>query len=402
MVGGLGVFLLKGIGPALSLIGNTPYEWASNGALLAAPLFILMGQFVYQSGISSDLYNTTNKWVGRFPGGLAIATTVASTAFGACCGVSMAGAATFGTIAYPEMQAFKYNRQLSTGSIAAGGSLSSLIPPSMPFIIYGVFTDVSIGKLFLGGVFPGLLLSIVYLVIIIIMCKFNPELGPQGRAYTWRDRLIALKGVIWVLLLVVMIIGGLFAGIFTPSEAGTAGALGAFIIVIAKRKLTFANLWVALKESIMTTCFIITIATGAMIFIKFLAVGGFTVFFRSWVTSLSLSPDAIMICILLIYIPLGMVMDVMAMTLLTLPIVFPIVTALGFDPIWFGIMLTLMGELGNITPPVGMNAFVVSGVTKVPLAEVFRGITPFAIGMLICVGIIYPFPQIVTFLPSIM
>lgn len=401
LVGGLGVFLLKGAGPALGLVGGAPYEWASNGALLAVPLFILMGQFVYQSGISSELYNFTHKWFGRLPGGLAMATTMASTVFGACCGVSLAGCATFGTIAYPEMEEYKYSRRLSTGCIAAGGSLSSLIPPSAPFIIYGVFTETSIGKLFIGGILPGLLLSAMYMAVIYVICKRNPELGPPGPSYTWREMLASLSGVLGVLILFLLVMGGLFAGVFTPSEAGAMGAFGAFVIVIIKRRMTFTNLKTSLRDSIRTTCFILMITTGAMIFSKFLAVAGFSSLFRNWITGMPLPPDIIMICILLIYIPLGMVMDVLAMILLTLPIVFPVVTSLGYDPIWFGIMLTLLGELGNITPPVGMNSYVVQGVTKVPLEDVFRGITPFAVAMLITVVILYVFPQITLFLPAV-
>jgi tripartite ATP-independent transporter DctM subunit len=402
LVGGIGVCLIKGPGPALSLIGSEPYTWASNGSLLAVPLFILMGQFVYQSGISTELYESAHKWVGRLPGGLAMATTLSSTAFGACCGISMAGCATFGTIAFPEMEKYKYNRRLSTGCIAAGGSLSSLIPPSAPFIIYGVFTETNIGKLFIAGIFPGLLLAVLYLAVILVMCKRNTRLGPPGPSYPWREMLVSLRGVLGVVILFVLVIGGLFTGVFTPSEAGAMGAFGAFIIALVKRRLTISSLIAALRESIKTTCFIITIAIGAMIFAKFLAVGGFSAMFGDWITGIPLPADVIMIIILLMYIPLGMVIDVLAMILLTLPIVFPVVVSLGFDPIWFGIMLTLLGEMGLITPPVGMNAYVVQGVTKVPLEEVFRGIAPFFLIMLMCLILVYIFPQITLFLPGAM
>jgi tripartite ATP-independent transporter DctM subunit len=398
LIGGLGVYLLKGAGPALSLIGGAPFEWASNGGLLAVPLFILMGQFVYQSGISTELYAAAHKWVGRFSGGLALATTLASTAFGACCGVSMAGCATFGTIAFPEMEEYHYSRRLSTGCIAAGGSLSSLIPPSAPFIIYGVFTYTSIGKLFIAGIFPGLLLSGLYLSIIYVMCKRNPDLGPPGPAYRWGETLRSLSGVLGVLVLFILVMGGLFVGVLNPSEAGSICAFGALI----KRKLTFSGLVASLKDAIMTTCMIIMIATGAMIFAKFLAIAGFSSMFGGWVMTLPLSRDAIMIIIFMIYVILGMFMDVLAMILLTLPIVFPIIVNLGFDPIWFGVVLTLLGEMGNLTPPVGMNVFVVSGVTKVPLEEVFRGITPFFLAIVACLILLYVFPSIILYLPGVM
>jgi len=402
LVGALGVLMLKGIGPALSLVGTAPYEWASNGALLAVPLFILMGQFVFQSGISTELYQATHKWAGRLPGGLAMATTLAATAFGACCGVSMAGCATFGTIAYPEMEEYHYNRRLSTGCISAGGSLSCLIPPSAAFIIYGVLTETSIGKMFIAGIFPGLLLSALYLGVIYFMCRKNPQLGPRGPAYPWKEMFRSLTGVLGVLILFFLVIGGLFAGVFTPSEAGAMGALGAFVIALIKRRMTYSGLKASLREAIRTTCFILTITTGAMIFAKFLAIAGFSSLFRDWVTALPLSTHAIMIFILFLYIPLGMVMDVLAMTLLTIPIVFPVVVNFGFDPVWFGVVLTLLGEMGLITPPVGMNAYVVQGVTKVPLEEVFRGVTPFFLMMLFCLVLLYIFPQIVLFLPNVM
>jgi tripartite ATP-independent transporter DctM subunit len=402
LVGGIGIFLLRGLTPALQVLGSTPYVWASKGTLLAVPLFILMGQFVFQSGISTELYEAAHKWSGRIHGGLAVATTLACTAFGACCGVSMAACATFGSIAFPEMEKYRYNHGLSTGCIAVGGGLSTLIPPSAPFIIYGALTETSIGKMFIAGIFPGLLLASLYVAVIYGMCKRNPSFGPPGPSYSWKEMLVSLKGVVWALLLFLLVIGGLFAGVFTPSEAGAAGAFGAFILALAKRQLTFSSFVSALRDSLKTTCFILTITMGAMMFSSFLGIAGFTSMFRDWIVGIPLPPSVIMMCILFIYIPLGMVMDVMAMILLTLPIVFPIAVELGFDPVWFGLMLAMMGEMGVITPPVGMNAYVVSGVTKVPLEEVFRGIIPFFLMILIGIILMFAFPQIILFLPSIM
>jgi C4-dicarboxylate transporter DctM subunit len=402
MVGCVGMFLLKGIGPALGLIGTAPYIWASLGALLPVPLFILMGQFVYHSGISTELYSAAHKWAGRLPGGLALATTIASTGFAACSGASMAGAATMGTVAYPEMKDFRYDPRLSTGCITAGGSLSCLIPPSGAFIIYGALTETSVGKLFIAGILPGLLLSGLYLALIFVMCRRNPNLGPPGPSYPLREMLASLKGILGVLVLFLLVMGGLFAGVFTPSEAGAMGAFGAFVIVLVRGRLTKSTLVASLRDSIRTTCFILTITIGAMIFSNFLSVGGFSLMFREWVAVLPVSRHVILICILVIYIPLGMVMDGLAMLLLTLPIVFPVIANFGFDPVWFGIILTLIVEMALITPPVGMNSYVVHGVTKVPLEEVFRGIMPFFMMMLICLIALYAFPQISLFLPSIM
>jgi C4-dicarboxylate transporter DctM subunit len=402
IVGGVGTILVKGAGPGLSLLGSAPYTWATNGALLALPLFILMGQFVFYSGISTELYDVGYKWIGRFRGGLGMATEVASTAFGACCGVSLAASATMGTVAYPEMVKFKYDPRLSCGSIAAGGSLSTLIPPSAPFIVYGFITSTSISKLFIGGILPGIMLSGLYILVIILMCWRNPKLGPPGPSFSWRERIVSLKGVAGAVFLFLVVMGGLFVGVFTPSEAGTIGAFGAFVIIIAKRRLNRDTLFTSLKGAITSSCFILTITIGAMIFTNFLTVSGFSSMFAGWIKGLSLSPNLIMVCILLIYIPLGCVMDALALMLLTLPIIFPLVVHFGFDPVWFGIISTLMGEMALITPPVGMNSYVVHGVTKVPLHQVFSGIMPFFLMMVVSVALFYIFPQIVTYLPSIM
>lgn len=401
LVGFMGVILLRGLDSGFSLVAHAPYIWASNGNLLAVPLFILMGQFVFEGGIGAELYEFAHKWVGRFRGGLAIATDLAATAFGACCGVSMAAAATFGTISYPEMETYRYDRGLSTGCICAGGSLSCLIPPSVAFIIYGVLTEQSIGRMFIAGIFPGLLLSGLFILVIVVMCRRNPRMGPAGPRYPRREMLISLRGIVAVLILFIIVIGGLFLGVFTPSEAGSIGAFGAFVIGLVRRRLTRANIPIAIIEALKTSCFILTITMGAMIFSNFLAVGGFSGMFREWIEAIPVSRHVVMIAILFIYIPLGMFMDVLAMILLTLPIVFPVVKALGFDPIWFGIELTILAEMGLLTPPVGLNAYVVSGVTKVPLVDVFKGIAPFIIMMLVGVIMIYAFPQIATFLPSV-
>ncbi len=400
LVGCIGVILLKGLEPGLLLLASSPITYASSGALVAIPLFVLMGQFVFQSGISEELYAAAYKWVGRLPGGLALATTLACTAFGACCGVSVAAAATMGSVAFPEMDKYRYSRRLSTGCIAAGGSLSCLIPPSVAFIVYGVLTESSVGQLFLGGIFPGLLLAALYLVLIYVMCVRNPALGPPGESSSWKAKLGSLKGVIGALILFLIVIGGLSAGVFSANEVGAIGAIGAFILAIIKRRMSFSALVGSLKSSILTTCFILTLYTGAMIFSNFLALGHFSSLFRDWINSLPFSHHAIMIIILFLYIPLGMFMDGLAMLLLTLPIVFPIVKAFGFDPVWFGIIITLLVEMALLSPPVGLNSYVVHGVTKVPLQEVFYGIAPFFGMMFLCLVLLYAFPAITLFLPN--
>ena len=402
LVGGIGTIMVKGLAPGLSLLGSAPFTWATNYNLLALPTFILMGEFIYQAGVSSQLYEAGYKWVGGFRGGLAMSTELASTAFGACCGTSLAASATMGTVAFPEMIKYKYSPRLACGSIAAGGSLSSLIPPSAPFIVYGFMTNTSVSKLFIGGIVPGILLSVSFILAIIIMCWRDPAMGPPGPRYPLRERLKSLSGVGGALFIFLVVMGGLFAGIFTPSEAGTIGAFGAFVLIIIMRKLTWSNLKAALKGAIKSTSFVLTITIGAMIFTNFLTISGFSSMFTGYVLGLNFSPGVLMIFIIIMFIILGCFMDALAMFMLTLPIVFPIVVGIGFDPVWYGIISTMLGEVALITPPVGMNSFIVHGVTGVPLPDVFRGILPFFIMMFIAIILLYFFPEIVTFLPSIM
>lgn len=402
IVGGVGMVLVKGPAAGLNLIGSASFVWATNGSLLALPLFMLMGQFIFHSGVSSELFETSYKWVGQHRGGLAIATDLASTGFGACCGSSLAATATMGTVAYPEMKKYGYDDALACGSVVAGGSLSALIPPSAPFIVYGFLTGTSVSALFVAGILPGVLFSVLYVGAIVAMCKRNARLGPPGPRFSWGQRVKALRGVAGAVVLFGLVIGGLFGGIFTPSEAGAVGAFGAFIIMIAKRRLTRKSLWLALKESIATTCFILTITIGAMIFTNFLTVSGFSSMFSDWITGMPLPPMVIVALILAIYIPLGCVMDAMALMLLTIPIVFPIIKHFGFDPVWFGVLVAIMTEGALITPPVGMNAFVIHGVSKVPLQVVFKGTIIFFGIMMVGVVLLFLFPSIVTVLPDLM
>jgi len=397
IVGFLGTVLLMGLDPGLALLGTAPWQWASNGGFIVVPLFILMGTFSFYSGISQALYVAAYKWLGRLPGGLAIATNLACTGFAACTGTSLASGATMGTIAFPEMRRFKYDNRLATGCIGAGGTLGILIPPSIFFIIYGFITQQPIGSLFIAGILPGLMLSAMFVALILVMCIRNPELGPRGESFSWKERLASLNGVWGVIALFILVIGGLYAGIFAPSEAGAIGAIGAFIIALSRRT-AIPKLFQALIDSLKLTCMVLTITIGAMMFNIFVTISGVPTLFAEWISGLPVSPYMILIFILLMYIPLGMVMDVMAMILLTIPIIFPIITGLGFDPIWFGVLVVVMCELANITPPVGMTVYVVHGVTKVPLEQVFRGNLPFVIVMIVGLAILVAFPDISLFL----
>jgi len=393
LVGFVGVVFQMGLEPGLALLGTAPWQWASNGGFIVVPLFILMGTFSFYSGISQALYVTAYRWLGTLPGGLAIATNLACTGFAACTGTSLASGATMGTIAFPEMKHFNYDAGLATGCISAGGTLGILIPPSIFFIIYGFMTQQPIGALFIAGILPGLMFSSMFVALIWIMCIRNPKLGPKGETFTWRERISSLTGVWGVIGLFVLVIGGLYAGMFAPSEAGAIGALGAFIIALI-RQTGKRKLFQALTDSLRLTCMVLTITIGAMIFSVFVTVSGVPGLFAGWITGLPVPPRVILILILLMYIPLGMVMDVMAMILLTLPIIFPIIKQLGFDPIWFGVLVVVMCELANITPPVGMTVYVVHGVTGVPLERVFSGTLPFVLVMIFGLALLIAFPGI--------
>ncbi len=402
MVGFIGVIVMKGLGPGLSLLGSAPFSWSASYALCAIPLFVLMGQFAFRSGIGQDLYMSAYKWLAKLPGGLALATMLACTGFAACTGSTVASAATMGSLAFPEMERFHYSRRLSTACIATGGTLGILIPPSTMFIVYGVLTETSIAALFIAGILPGLLLSSLYVTLIFVMCKRRPELGPPAESFTWRERFTSLSGVWGMLVLFFLIIGGLYFGIFAPSEAGAIGALGAFLLVVMRRRLRRSVLHDVLIESARTTTFVMFIIIGAMIFNAFLSTSGFGIALARWVSALPVPRYVILISVLVLYIPLGAFMDALAMVMLTLPIIFPVIMSLGFDPVWFGVLIVILLEMGVLTPPIGLNAFVVHGVTNVPTEEVFRGLTPFILVMCLGLAIVVAFPQISLFLPGLM
>ena len=401
LVGFVGMALLKGLIPALNLLGGNPYGQIASYVLSAVPLFILMGQFAFYSGISRNLFDAAYKVMSRLPGGLALATMAACTAFAACTGSSVASAATMGTIAFPDMQRYNYSPRLATATIAAGGTLGILIPPSTIFVILGIITETSIGALLIAGIFPGLLLSGLFILLILFMCKRNPALGPRGKAFSWKERLHSLSGVWGMVVLFIVVIGGLYIGVFSPCEAGCIGASGAFILALVKR-IKWSPFLATLKDSAQITCYILFILIGASIFNTFLGIAGVPAALSNWIVNLPVSPIGIVIAMLLLYIPLGMFLDTLGMILLTVPIFFPVIVHLGFDPIWFGVLICMMAELGMVTPPVAINVYVVQGVTKVPMEQIFRGIVPFILMYLIAIAFIVAFPEISLFLPRTM
>ncbi len=401
-VGFLGVLAIKGWEPALGVLSVTPYMWASHYVLMAIPLFVLMGYFAYRAGISTDLYECSYKWIGHFPGGIAIATILACAGFGATSGSSLACSGAMGAVAIPEMEKHGYSKVLSTGCVAAGGTLGILIPPSLCMIIYGTIVEESIAKLFIAGIFPGLVLTAGYIAAIMIWVGMNPKMGPAGPRSSWKERLLSLKGVGMMGILFVLLIGGLFVGMFTPTEGAAIGAFAALFLTLLRKRLTKRVIAESLNEAGKTSCMIFILYICAMMYMTFLALTTLPYQLASWVTSLPVGRWGILIAILLIYVPLGMLMDPMSMLVLTLPIFFPIVTNLNFDPIWFGILIVVVTELGLITPPVGLNVFILRGVTDLPLYSIFRGIIPFAIADCIVLAILVMFPKISLFLPQLM
>ncbi len=400
-VGLVGFAYLAGPEPALSILSQDIFEQFSSYPLTVIPMFILMGTFAFASGISQRLYETTYTWVGQFRGGLTMATVFACAGFGAICGSSTATAATMGKIALPEMKKYNYDDALATGTVAASGTLGILIPPSTILIVYGILTEESIGKLFIAGVLPGLLLSLFFAATVLLLCMRNPSIGPPGVPTSWRVKLRATTGIIETFILFLLAIGGLFLGWFSPTQAGAIGAGGTLLIGLARRQLSWQSFFEACKDGLRTSCMVIFIITGAVIFGHFMAVSTIPFVLAAWLGGLPISPIAVMVIIIFIYFIGGFFMDSMALVVVTIPIFFPIVLELGFDPIWFGVIIVLGAEMGVITPPVGVNVFVIKGIAPdIPLETIFKGVLPFLVALTIVTIILVIFPQIATFLPS--
>lgn len=399
----LGIGLIANFEAAFSRLGESAFSASANYLTAVIPFFVLMGEFAYVSGLTREAYKATHKWVGHLPGGLAMATIGGCAAFAAVCGSSIATAITMGSVALPEMREYKYDSRLALGSIAAGGTLGILIPPSMGFVLFGIITEQSIGKLFLSGIVPGILLSALFILAIYIQAKVNPKMGPPGPKASWRERLATMKDVWAVLLLFFVVMGGIYGGVMTPTDAAAAGAFCAFIIALFRRRLTKKTMVIALMNTIRTTGMIFILIIGAMLFGYFMALSGMSISLADFVTNLPFSPILILICILLLFLVLGCLMDAFAMLLIIVPILFPVILRLGFDPLWFAVLTVIMMEMGFITPPIGMNVFVLKGAaTDVPMVTIFRGILPFVFATSACVALVVIFPQIALFLPSVM
>lgn len=382
----------------------TAYSTVGNFIMVAAPLFILMAEVLRFSGASEDLYFVAEKWLGRLPGGIAITTVGACGAFSAVVGLGSAGTATMGLISLPAMEERKYSRPMATGAVAAGGALGIIIPPSIVAIIYGAQTGESIGKLFMGGVGPGLVMILLFSAYIAIRCLRNPSLGPPGRPATWRERFGSLWRLTPLVVLILGVLGTIYLGVATPTEAASIGAVGSIIIAGAYRTLDWPRLKEALLGTVRTTCMIFWIMIGSVNFAHILSYVGAGPWLRSMMEGLEISPWFILIGIQLILIILGMFLDPMGIIMITTPIFAPIIAAAGFDPLWFGIIFIVNMGLGYITPPFGFNLFILRGIAPpgVTMADVYRGIIPFAILDVVTIGIIMAFPPIATWLPSVM
>jgi len=386
---------------ALALLAQSPIRTVADLQFAVIPLFLLMGAFASASGMSRELFRVSNAFVGHFKGGLGIATIAACGGFAAICGSSVATAATFSSVAYPEMRRYGYPQSFSTGVIAAGGSLGIMIPPSTVLAVYGLITEQDIGKLFIAGILPGIVAVAMYIATINLIGFVRPQFLPAGTRHGWGERLAALRDVWAVALLFVFIIGGLYGGLFTATEAGGMGAAGAFVIGVVRRKLSREQFMRSLIESLRTTAAVFTILIGALLFGYFLTVTQTPQALTTWLTGLGLGKYEVLAMILLMYLLLGCIMDAMAMIILTVPIIFPIITQLGFDPIWFGVIVVVTVELGLIHPPVGMNVFVIKSVVRdVKLSTIFYGVAPFVLTDILRLVVLVAFPIIATFLPA--
>jgi len=403
VVGFAGFWYLVSLTSAFSKLAIVPFAIASNYNFIVLPLFILMAHVVSTAGLAEDLYKLAAKWLGHQPGGIAMATIGGCAGFAAVSGDSMASVSTMGLVAFPEMQRYKYDTKLATGCIAAGGTLGILIPPSFIMIIYAVLTETSIGKLFIAGIVPGVLLTIFFMVIIMILCRRDPSLGPRGAASSFKEKVVAFGSCFEIISLIILILGGLIIGWFSPSEAGAVGAFGAIVFASARKRLTWQKLKKACLRTMVTTGMIYGIMIGAFILAYFIAVSELPFRLADMVVALNLPPLVIMAFIIVVYIILGCLMDTAAMIMLTIPIFFPIVLELGFDPIWFGIIVVIVVEMALITPPMGVNVWILAGVVKdVPMLTIFRGIIPFCVADICLVILVLFIPQIVLFLPNMM
>jgi len=403
IVGFLGFSHLTSFQAGLKLLSRDIYDVYSSYGLTIIPLFILMGQIAFNAGISRRLYDVAYKFLGRIRGGLAMATVCACTAFGAVCGSSPATAATMATVGLPEMKRYGYGDELAAGSVASGGGLGMLMPPSIVLIVYGILTQQSIGKLFIAGIIPALFITVWFILAVYVYCRLKPEQGPQGEKFTIKEMIFSITNLWETLAVFLLVMGGLFAGFFTPTEAGAVGSFGVLLVAMVRRQLTWRGFVKSLYETLRTSCMVLLLIAGAVIFGHFLAVTRIPFGIAGWVGGLDLPRWAVMAMIIFVYLIGGCFIDALALIMLTIPIFYPVVIQLGYDPVWFGVIIVLVTQMGVITPPVGINVYVVNGIAvDIPLEKIFKGIFPFLFALIIGTGFMVAFPEIIMFLPNVM
>lgn len=403
IVGFVGFCHVVSIKAGINMVSSVVWSTFSQHGLTVIPLFIFMGQIAFYSGVNEKLYNAAYRWVGHIRGGLAMATVMACAAFSAICGSNAATAATMSTVALPEMKKYNYNPKLSTGTVACGSTLGVVIPPSVVLIVIGLSTEQSIAKLFYGSVFPGLVLAFLFMVTVYLICTVHPDWGPVGPPTSFAEKIKALSGALEMTVLFLLVMLGLFFGVFTPTEAGAVGSLFAIIIGIIRRGLSWKGFLASISDTLRVSCMVIVIIAGAVIFGRFLAVTRIPYDIADWVVALPVPKTVIMLIIFIIYTIGGMFMDALALLLITISIFFPVAIKLGYDPLWFGVTITVITTMGAITPPVGATAYVVAGMAKsISLNDVFRGVAYFMPAYIICVLLLMLFPEIATFLPELM
>jgi C4-dicarboxylate transporter DctM subunit len=402
VIGLIGCAYLAGFDKATLIAGLLPLRTISSYTLSTLPTFILMGAIISNTGVAEDVYNTFYKWIGHWRGGLAMTTTVACGAFAACCGSSLATAASIGKIGFKQMEKYKYDTSLASGCVAAGGTIGILIPPSIGFIFYGLLTRVSIGRLFMAGIIPGVLEVVFYCITIFIICRVKPQMGPSGNKTGFKEKIFSLKNTWALAVLFLLVMGGIYMGIFTPTEAGAVGAFGAILITLFGRKLKWGSFQGSITEAAETSAMLFFLFIGASFFSVFLELSNIQGIIIEFITGLTISRYLILAGILFLYVILGCFLEVGACIVLTVPIIFPLIVSLGFNPIWFGVLMVRIQEVGLITPPVGLNCFVINAATGVPLSKIFRGVVPFVIADICHIALLVAIPQLSLFLPESM
>ena len=401
ITGFIGFAVVTNVRAAFDIMAMDFYSVFSSYSLIVIPLFVLMGQIGASAGLTKSLYDLGYKCVGHVSGGLAIATVAAATAFKAICGSAVATSATFATIAIPEMDRYGYDKRLSCGTVATVGTLGGIIPPSVALVIYGLITDTSIGRLFLAGIIPGLIIALTFALVLFIWCKINPKLGPKGERSTWRQRLVAFPPVAWVLVIFVLVVGGLLWGFFSATEAGSVGAFAVIVLVVAKRDMDLKRFISSVNDSVKIGCMVLVLIAGATVLGHFYAVTKMPFLLAAWLETLPVHRSIIIMLILLVFLIGGSFIDDMAFFILATPIFLPIVLKLGYDPIWFGMTLSVTMMMGIILPPMAVNVFVVAGIAKVPLGTVYKGTYPFLAGLVVCNLLVLFIPQLSLWLPNL-